>query len=62
MGSAAETEYHVLLATDLGYLGKGECAEAMTSIQEVKRMLASLLMTARARSGKTQRRPTNADN
>ena len=43
MGSASETEYHVLLAHDLGLLGT-EIFQGLTSqIQEIKRMLASLI-------------------
>jgi four helix bundle protein len=54
MGSAAETEYHVLLSKDLGYLAEADSDVAMRTIQEVKRMLASLLKTVRRRSGTSQ--------
>ena len=47
MGSAAESEYHILLAKDLGYLGDGDYDIALRAIQEAKRMLASLLKTVR---------------
>jgi four helix bundle protein len=47
MGSAAEAEYHVLLAKDLGYLRSQDYDAVGPAIQEVKRMLASLLKTAR---------------
>ena len=43
MGSASELEYHVLLSHDLGFL-EPEKFEALTSqVQEVKKMLASLI-------------------
>lgn len=47
MGSAAEVEYHLLLARDLKYISPEEGASAATAIEEVKRMLASLLKTIR---------------
>jgi four helix bundle protein len=47
MGSAAEVEYHLLLAKDLGYIGAEEHVSATSSVQEIKRMLASLLKTIR---------------
>jgi four helix bundle protein len=43
MGSASELEYHLLLSKDLGYV-KPEAQQRMTTqVQEVKRMLASLI-------------------
>jgi len=47
MGSATEAEYHVLLAKDLGYLKLEEYNAVGAAIVEVKRMLASLLKSAR---------------
>jgi four helix bundle protein len=48
MGSASETEYQLLLARDLEFL-PGELYEKLHSqVEEVKRMLASLLKTIRA--------------
>jgi four helix bundle protein len=47
MGSAAEVEYHVILAKDLRYISEDEFASLTESVQEVKRMLASLLRTVR---------------
>ena len=47
MGSAAETEYHLLLAKDLGYITEEHFHVATTAVQEIKRMLASLLKTVR---------------
>jgi four helix bundle protein len=43
MGSASELEYHLLLSRDLGFLGI-EKFDALTSqVQEIKKMLASLI-------------------
>jgi four helix bundle protein len=47
MGSAAETEYHLLLAKDLGYITEQHFRATTTAIQEIKRMLAALLKTVR---------------
>ncbi len=49
MGSASETEYHLLLAADLGYLDRDTHALLDERVKEVKRMLAVLL--ARVRPG-----------
>jgi four helix bundle protein len=48
MGSAAEVEYHLLLAKDLGYITEEHFSATTKDVQEVKRMLASLLKTVRA--------------
>ena len=50
MGSAAEVEYHVLLAKDLSYLSAADFTLLTNSVQEIKRMLASLLRTVREQS------------
>ncbi len=42
-GSASETEYHVLLAHDLDFIGKTEIHELTSQIKEVKRMLYSFI-------------------
>ena len=42
LGSASETEYHLLLAKDLGYIGDRENGALTQEIQEVKRMLTGL--------------------
>jgi four helix bundle protein len=47
LGSASETEYHLLLAKDLGYLPESDFAAATSEVQEVKRMLTSLARSAR---------------
>ncbi|BBO31517.1 hypothetical protein PLANPX_1129 [Lacipirellula parvula] len=43
MGSASETEYHLLLACDLGFLAAGSHQQLAEQTQEVKRMLASFI-------------------
>lgn len=47
LGSASETEYHILLASDLGYL-ESEIARTLEDrVTEVKRMLSSLIQKVR---------------
>jgi four helix bundle protein len=48
MGSASETEYHLLLAKDLQYLTEDAFKELTSDVVEVKRMLASLLGKVKA--------------
>ena len=48
MGSASETEYHLLLARDLGHLKQQQHAELDEAICEVKRMLASFIKKLKA--------------
>ncbi len=43
MGSASETEYHLLLAHDLGFLDPTLFQKLTQQTQEIKRMLASFL-------------------
>ena len=43
MGSAAELEYHFLLAHDLKYLQSEEYQQLHEGVEEIKRMLASLI-------------------
>ena len=50
MGSASETEYHLLLANDLHYLNDDAFNELTRDVVEVKRMLASLLGKVKAGS------------
>src|SRR5688500_18488610 len=45
MGSASETEYHFLLAHDLGYLVAGDYQNLSQKIVEIKRMLTGLLQS-----------------
>ena len=48
MGSASETEYQLILAHDLEFLSKKDYEKLHNDVEEVKRMLASLLKTIRA--------------
>lgn len=48
MGSACETEYHLLLAHDLCYLETAQHDELQRGLGEIKRMLASLILKVRA--------------
>ena len=48
MGSASETEYQLILARDLEFLTKEAHEKLHMGVEEVKRMLASLLKTLRA--------------
>jgi four helix bundle protein len=50
MGSASETEYHLLLARDLGFLTPEDHQNLNATVIEVKKMLASLLKTIRGSS------------
>ncbi len=48
MGSASKTEYHLLLAHDLGYLQADPTDQLIDNTQEAKRMLASFLQKLKA--------------
>jgi len=48
MGSASETEYQLILARDLEFLATDSYEKLHNDVEEVKRMLASLLKTIRA--------------
>ena len=48
MGSASETEYQLILAHDLQFLPKDSYEKLHNDVEEVKRMLTSLLKTLRA--------------
>ncbi len=50
MGSASETEYHLLLAHDLGYLTNGDYEQLGKDIIEIKQMLASFIHKLKADS------------
>ncbi len=52
MGSACETEYQLVLSRDLGYLPEDQHTTLQDSVQEIKRMSASLLKTLRTGSRK----------
>jgi len=47
-GSAAELEYHLLLAGDLHFLDNRVCQQLQAKVCEVKQMLTSLLRTIRS--------------
>ncbi len=47
MGSASETEYQLILARDLEFLSKDDYEMFHNNVEEVKRMLTSLLKTIR---------------
>ncbi len=42
-GSASETEYHLLLAKDLGLLSESDFRKAEQKVLEVQRMLTALV-------------------
>lgn len=44
-GSASETEYHLLLARDLGFLSAADFKTAEQKVLEVQRMLTGLVQT-----------------
>jgi four helix bundle protein len=48
MGSTSETEYQLILARDLEFLPQESYERLHIDVEEVKRMLASLLKTIRA--------------
>jgi four helix bundle protein len=52
MGSACETEYEILLARDLNFLPVQEYDKLQHDVEEIKRMLSSLLKTLRSTSKK----------
>jgi four helix bundle protein len=43
MGSASETEYHLLLAHDLGFLAEPTFKRLTGYTQEIKRMLSAFI-------------------
>ena len=43
-GSAAETEHHILMACDLGYVSADATDVLLASIMSVRRMLSGLIM------------------
>jgi len=51
MRSASETEYHLLLARDLGFLTDTDHERLASSVVEIKRMLTSFLQTLREDQG-----------
>ena len=51
-GSACETEYHLILSADSGYLQVERSAELIRDVHEIKRMLSSLML--RVQHSKTE--------
>jgi four helix bundle protein len=47
MGSASETEYHLILARDLDYIERGTWEQLNAHTIEVKKMLAALILKLR---------------
>lgn len=43
MGSASESEYLLMLSRDLGYISNNEFDKLLSGIQEIKKMLSSLI-------------------
>jgi len=50
LGSATELQYHLILATDLGYLDGSTAVRVSREVIEVKRMISGLLAKLRADS------------
>lgn len=50
LGSASETEYLILLATELGYLSKEQSFELSSKMVEIKQMLSALIQRLKADS------------
>jgi four helix bundle protein len=48
MGSANETEYHILLAHDLGFLQDEEYQQLTDQIVEIKKMIVTVMKTLSA--------------
>ncbi len=48
-GSASESEYHILLARDLGYLTTEQSDSLTADVHEVKRMLTALIQRTKAK-------------
>ena len=58
LGSASETEYHLILSRDLGYLGARLFTELESDVTEIKRMLTAYIQYLRRaqRSGASRRK------
>jgi len=53
-GSASETEYHLLLAKDLGFLQEADFRAAEQSVVAVQRMLTALVQKVQPRGRKSK--------
>jgi four helix bundle protein len=61
LGSASETEYHLLLAKDLGYIEMSNHEDLSNDVREVKKMLTGLRSRlAKSRSHKGYRAAASA--
>lgn len=54
-GSACETEYHILLSRDLGYLEDESYTRLSRNVTQVKRMLTALLRTLQTSTARRRR-------
>ena len=61
MGSASEAEYHLLLASDLGFLEESEHKQLDDRVTEIKRMLTSFLQTLRNKEDRPSTKGTSAE-
>jgi four helix bundle protein len=60
LGSASETEYHLILSRDLGFLEKDVFTELTSDVVEVKRMLTAYIQyLRRPRPNNAKRRKTS---
>lgn len=50
MGSASETEYQLILTHDLGFVSREKYEKLQQDVEDIKRMLASLLRKIRIKS------------
>jgi len=57
MGSASELEYHLLLSHDLSIMTDADYTSLMADTVEVKRMLASLIVSLQRSSPSNPHRP-----
>jgi len=48
MGSASESEYHLILSKDLGFIEKQNFDQLNSQVIEIKRMLTAVVQTLRA--------------
>jgi len=48
LGSACEVDYHLLLATELGYLNASDASELAAEIMELRRMLGAFVQKLKA--------------
>ena len=56
LGSASETEYHLILSRDLGYLAERPFNELISEVTEGKRMLTAYVQYLRRAQGDSRRK------